>query len=201
MSPARHLLPLLPLLACAPSVEAQDRPAADTARIRIVQNSGYDSTYVLDYTHIVTGRVYLSTKTNAFQLLDREAGEGLDVEAFVVHDEAAGSDVGGVEAEVGKAVDAGSDAGVIEGEGGAGEGGGIGSCFGRGVGPCGEPGDVGRFEGEGGSLDGAFAQGLDVGPGGIPGLISGARGGGRDSSGESGGGESEGDPKGHAVLQ
>ncbi|MCC7501161.1 MAG: DUF4421 domain-containing protein [Flavobacteriales bacterium] len=41
------------------------------------RNSGYDSTYVLDYTHIITGRTYLSTKSNAFQLLDRETEQDL----------------------------------------------------------------------------------------------------------------------------
>jgi len=77
MPPARYLLLLLPQLACAATAAAQDASTTDTVGIRIVQNSGYDSTYVLDYTHIITGHVFLSTKTNAFQLLDREAGEVL----------------------------------------------------------------------------------------------------------------------------
>jgi len=70
MSAVRPLLFLL--LLCAAGAHAQD-----STRVRLRFNSGYDSTYVLDYTHIVTGRVFLSTKSNAFQLIDRETGQQL----------------------------------------------------------------------------------------------------------------------------
>lgn len=62
--------PLLLLLLSAHMAPAQDISSTP-------HNEGYDSTYVLDYTHIVTGRVYLSTKTNAFQLIDRDTRQQL----------------------------------------------------------------------------------------------------------------------------
>ncbi len=70
MRSARLVLPFV-LVALFPGIaHAQKQGKAP-------RNSGYDSTYVLDYTHIITGRTYLSTKSNAFQLLDRETAEDL----------------------------------------------------------------------------------------------------------------------------
>ena len=40
-------------------------------------NGGYDTTYVLDYTHILTGRLYASTKTNSFSFTDSNTGSEL----------------------------------------------------------------------------------------------------------------------------
>lgn len=40
-------------------------------------NAGYDSTYVLDYTHILTARLYSSTKVNSFTFADNGTGNEL----------------------------------------------------------------------------------------------------------------------------
>ena len=40
-------------------------------------NSGYDSSYVRDYTHILTGRVYVSSKFNSFTIEDGLTGASL----------------------------------------------------------------------------------------------------------------------------
>jgi hypothetical protein len=76
MSSTRSLL--LPFLLLGTVIACgQDTTATDAPPSRFRYNSGFDSTYVLDYTYMVTGRVYASTKTNAFSLLDRETGERL----------------------------------------------------------------------------------------------------------------------------
>jgi hypothetical protein len=76
MSLVRHLL-FLPLLLPCTEMSAQSGPPTDTTRFSLRYNTGYDSAYVRDYTHMITGRLYASTKTNAFSLLDRETGERL----------------------------------------------------------------------------------------------------------------------------
>ncbi len=76
MSLVRHLLLLALLLSCTEG-HAQNGSRGDTTRFSMRYNIGYDTAYVLDYTHLITGRVYASTKTNAFSLLDRETGERL----------------------------------------------------------------------------------------------------------------------------
>ncbi len=70
MIPSRNscipLLRMVPLSLVIPScLFAQD------------PNSGYDSTYVLDYTHILTARLYTSTKVNSFTFSDNTTGSEL----------------------------------------------------------------------------------------------------------------------------
>jgi hypothetical protein len=76
MSSVRHLLFIPLILSCLEGM-AQSGQRTDTTRFSLRYNTGYDSAYVWDYTHMITGRVYASTKTNAFSLLDRETGERL----------------------------------------------------------------------------------------------------------------------------
>ena len=62
---------LVALLGSA-QVEAQDSLRSP------MLNGGFDSTYVLDYTHMLTGRVYVSTKFNAMDVDDRELASHIE---------------------------------------------------------------------------------------------------------------------------
>jgi hypothetical protein len=66
-----HALSILLLLA------AWGARAQDSLRVPL-ENGGFDSTYVVDYTHLLTARAYFSTKFNAVDVDDRRMGSHIE---------------------------------------------------------------------------------------------------------------------------
>jgi Domain of unknown function (DUF4421) len=62
----------------APFLWAVCASAQTDGRPDPLNNGGFDSTYVLDYTHLLTTRVYMSTKFNAMTVDDREQASHLE---------------------------------------------------------------------------------------------------------------------------
>jgi hypothetical protein len=67
----RHVLIVPCLLSLCPAAVAQ-HPEAEG------DNGGFDSTYVIDLTHRITGRAYFSNKFNALDIDDRRLGSHLE---------------------------------------------------------------------------------------------------------------------------
>ena len=70
--PRRSLLAGLVALLGSAQVEAQDSLRSP------MLNGGFDSTYVLDYTHMLTVRAYFSTKFNAMDVDDRKLASHIE---------------------------------------------------------------------------------------------------------------------------